>query len=413
MGENKQVVIIGAGISGLICALELERSGYAPLVIEQSDRVGGRVKTDLMDGHLLDHGFQVLLTEYPAAKEYLDLDALNLKRFLPGAIIFRHGKPYKFGDPLRDATFLLPTMLSSIGTLKDKMIVHQLAKRLRQTDLEEIFNREEVTTMEYLISCGFSETIISHFLRPFFAGIFLEPELRTSSRMFEFVYKMFATGYAAIPEKGMHAIPAQLKSRLKKTTFRFNTHVKDIDQGRIHLDGGEVIAADHIVIASGPGSPDQKTSASQDIAWKSSQTLYFKADSTILKAPIIGLIPDKSSLVNHFHYVTDLLGSGHGHLLSATIVRDHDFTGEELIEQAKADLSKHANTGSLEFIKSYVIPRSLPDVRNIRYSPDPEAMRLDGSTTLCGDYLANGSLNGAMESGRVAAEIVAGRLKKG
>ena len=114
MGDNKQVVIIGAGVSGLICAIELEKAGYAPLIIEQSDRPGGRVKTDIVSGHVLDHGFQVLLTEYPAAREYLDLDALDLKRFLPGAIIFRDGKPFKFGDPLRDATFLLPTMIRQL-----------------------------------------------------------------------------------------------------------------------------------------------------------------------------------------------------------------------------------------------------------------------------------------------------------
>jgi hypothetical protein len=114
--------------------------------------------------------------------------------------------------------------------------------------------------------------------------------------------------------------------------------------------------------------------------------------------------------VNHFHYVSDVLGTTGRPCLSATIVRDHDLSGEALINKVRSDLSKHARTGPLEFIKSYVIPRALPDVRNLRYSPDPQAMQLDASTTLCGDYLANGSLNGAMESGRMAAKIVVGGL---
>lgn len=408
MKKDKQVVIIGAGISGLVCAIELEQAGFHPVIIEKASRAGGRVKTDRVNGFILDHGFQVLLTAYPAAQKYLDLEALDLKRFLPGAVIMKDGKPHKFGDPLRASTFLLPAVFSSIGSLKDKMIVHRLANRLKKANLEAIFGREETTTLSYLEEQGFSDRIISQFLRPFFAGIFLDTELRTSSRMFEFVYKMFATGYAAVPRKGMEAIPGQLAGRLKQTNWKFNTNVKQIDGQKIYLEGGESIHADQIIMATDPSRFFHSVN-SDGVSWKSCQTLYFRAPESILGKPIIGLIPDRSSLVNHFHYVSDLLGADGGHLLSATVVRDHELDQKHLIRQVEEDLAKHANINSLEFIKLFDLPRSLPDIRNLCYAPKPERMRLTDSAITCGDFLANGSLNAAMESGRIAAEMIIGR----
>ena len=81
--KNTKIAIIGAGISGLIAALRLEKDGFSPIIYEKSDRAGGRVKTDIVDGYQLDHGFQVLLTAYPAAQKYLNLERKNrLKTFL-------------------------------------------------------------------------------------------------------------------------------------------------------------------------------------------------------------------------------------------------------------------------------------------------------------------------------------------
>ena len=81
--KEYKIHIIGAGISGLIAARVLEDSGFNPVIIEATDRAGGRVKTDILNGFQLDHGFQVLLTSYPAAQKYLDFEALDLQLFLP------------------------------------------------------------------------------------------------------------------------------------------------------------------------------------------------------------------------------------------------------------------------------------------------------------------------------------------
>ena len=161
------------------------------MVIEASDRVGGRVKTDRIDGYQLDHGFQVLLTAYPAVQKYLDYDALELQKILPGASIFKGGHQKIIGDPLRCISLLFPTLLSGIGNLSDKVKILKLNQKLKNKSMSAIFSETEQSTLAYLTDFGFSKEIISDFFKPFFSGIFLETQLETSSRMFEFVYKMF------------------------------------------------------------------------------------------------------------------------------------------------------------------------------------------------------------------------------
>ena len=403
--KGYKIVIIGAGVSGLISAFELERAGYAPIIVDKSDRVGGRVRTDIVDGFVLDHGFQVLLTEYPAARKYLDLEALDLKKFHSGAVIFRDGKGSKFGDPMRHSSFLFPTMLSSAGTLSDKVKVYRLAELLKKKDLHTIFRAEEQSTIDYLQNFGFSKKLIEQFFRPFFAGIFLESDLHTSSRMFEFVYKMFSTGYAAIPSKGMQSIPDQLQGKLRNTSFLLGKSVKSVSENTIDFNDGQSMQADRIIIATDPSSIlGNSKHATQH--WKGCTTLYFAALESQIKAPLIGLIPAKESLANHFHYVTDILGPKDKHLLSVTVVKPNNLNDHLLIEQVKEDLKNHAGISGLKFLKLYHIPRSLPGVQNVRYAPEKNAMKISQHLFLAGDFLANGSLNAAMESGNAAAELV-------
>ena len=124
--KDYKIHIIGAGLSGLIAARVLENHGYYPVAIEATDRVGGRVKTDIIDGYQLDHGFQVLLTAYPAVQKYLDYEALDLQPFLPGASIFKANKQKIIGDPLRNLPLLFPTLLSGIGSVSDKLKILKL-----------------------------------------------------------------------------------------------------------------------------------------------------------------------------------------------------------------------------------------------------------------------------------------------
>lgn len=159
--KDYKIHIVGAGISGLIASQTLEKAGFSPTIIESSEAVGGRVKTDLVDGYQLDHGFQVLLTSYPAAQKFLDYEALELQNFLPGASIFSDGKENQIGDPLRDFSLLFPTVFSSLIPLSDKIKILQLNLKLKAKSIADIFNEEEKITLHYLKDFGFSDQVIS------------------------------------------------------------------------------------------------------------------------------------------------------------------------------------------------------------------------------------------------------------
>lgn len=398
-----RIHIIGAGVSGLIAAQVLENSGFCPVILEATERVGGRLKTDIVDTYQLDHGFQVLLTSYPAAQKYLDFDALELQRFLPGASIFRE-KQTIIGDPLRDISLLVPTLFSGVGSIKDKMKVLSLNAKLKKKTIPEIFSTSEKTTKAYLEDFGFSKEIITDFFKPFFSGIFLEPFLETSSRMFEFVYKMFGEGHAALPKSGIEAIPKQLHQRLRCTEIKFNTHIASVQEGEILLTSGASITTDFTIIAT-DASQLLKNFMSTPVKWKSCDTLYFETQSRIISKALIGLLPESNTLINNIFYHTSIPTSTKPdhELLSVTVVKSHKLSNEALIKRVEEELKHYCGISITRFIKQYTIPKALPQLHDLQYEMAPSETRLTSSIFLAGDTQLNGSLNAAMIAGERAA----------
>ena len=406
--KSPSIHIIGGGISGLIAARVLEEHGLSATIIEATDRLGGRVKTDVVDGYSLDHGFQVLLTAYPAAKKYLDFDALELQEFLPGSAIFKNGKQKIIGDPLRNLSLLLPTLFSGIGTVNDKLKILALNRRLRKKSIQNIFAEKEQTTRAYLKEIGFSEAIITNFFTPFFSGIFLENKLETSSRMFEFVYKMFGEGNAALPKDGIQAIPKQLFEKLKSTTFIFNTKVKSVENGSIKLESGETLKSNFTIIAT-QASGLVSNLKNQATLWKSCDTLYFEVAKREIKKPLIGLIAMHNALINNIFYHTSLQTSATAtkELLSVTVVDKQNLTNKQLVTEVQKELKELCNIDSCTFIKQYNIPMALPNLQDIQYEMLPSETRLTETIFLAGDTQLNGSLNAAMIAGeRAALEVI-------
>uniref|UniRef100_UPI003F6CA097 FAD-dependent oxidoreductase n=1 Tax=Polaribacter sp. TaxID=1920175 RepID=UPI003F6CA097 len=334
-----KIHIIGAGISGLIAAQVLENHGYHPTIIEVTDKVGGRVKSDIIDDYILDHGFQVLLSSYPAAQKYLDYKALDLQELLPGATIFKNGKTQTIGDPLRSFSMLFPTLLSTIGNFSDKRKILQLNTLLKKKKIAAIFKEDEKTTLQYLQDFGFSNDIMTKFFKPFFSGIFLENQLETSSRMFEFVYKMFGEGKAVLPKGGIQEISNQLKDKLKNTSFVFNQNVKEVLDSKIIL-GDESEIKTHITIIATEASALISNLKNQETSWKSCHTFYFETNTKIINKPLIGLVADDNALINNIFYHTSIAtkSKGNKELLSVTVVKEHNLNELDLVLKVTEDL---------------------------------------------------------------------------
>ena len=409
MKDKETIYIIGAGVSGLIAAYELEQEGYHPIIIEQTDEVGGRVKTIHEKGYALDLGFQVLLSAYPLAKKYLDLDALELHKLESGALIYVNDKTYRIGDPMRNWKMLFPTIFSDIGSISDKLKVLKLNNRLKRKSIPEIFESRETTTLQYLIEFGFSPKIIERFFKPFFAGIFLESNIQTSSRMFEFVYKMFGEGYATIPKLGIGEISNQLKNKLHNTEFMFNCEVKDITYDKIFMVSGENLPHDGVIIATNTTSIIRSHKVS-DMKWKACMCLYFEVDQTNIPANTIALIADSGNYANNLYAYTDAKTGNT--ILSVTALEHMNKTDAEIIENIIAEVKKYTGALKVDFIHHYRIKQALPDIQNLKMTLQPGENQVMDNIFIAGDALMNGSLNAAMESGRIAAKSLLEKRKE-
>ncbi|MBI0398285.1 NAD(P)/FAD-dependent oxidoreductase [Cyclobacterium marinum] len=405
--SEKSVYIIGAGISGLVAAIELEKVGYFPVILEASDGIGGRVKTVEAYGYLLDQGFQVLLTAYPELSRYLDLDKLNLKKFKPGAIIFEGGEgSFAVHDPLRNPLKLFSMAFSKVGTVWDKYKMYALTKELKEKSIEEIFDSPQQTTLAYLEGYGFSKRIVHNFFKPFFSGIFLEDKLSTSSAMFEFVFKMFGEGYAAIPQKGMGEISQQLYSQLEHTQVRFQTKVSSIEKNTIHLESGNQLTADQIIIATAPNEIIGK----EILKYNKVTNLYFTLQQSFIGKPMIGLVPDEQYLINNFVFMTDVsksYSSDGRALLSVSIIKDVEGIDslENMIAKELEALTG-INANHFEHVKTFSIDKALPILSEVKNTLPLQHVKLYDNVYLAGDHLLNGSINAAMTSGRLAAKTL-------
>ena len=395
---KEKVVIIGAGVSGLICALELEKRGFAPVIVDEQNEVGGRLQTEKINGFTLDRGFQVLLTAYPAVREYLDLNKLNLQYFKPGAAVFKDNRFSVLGDPLRDSSFLLPTLRFSHGNLMDKIKIWRLSNELKGQSLERIFQKPSQTTLEYLKARGFSSNIIDSFFKPFYAGIFLEEDLATSSRMFEFVFKMFAEGYASLPTGGIQEIALQLKSNLTKTTFMLGQKVTSIGAERVVLSNGEELDFDKLVLAS-----YRQDDPSEQQKWNACFNFYFETEDIKLHPALIGLNANGKGYINNFSFIQNDSGKSG---ISVTVVKTFEGSPEALAATLEEELWTIYGINAKRLIQYYQIPYALPKHETCTYEVDEESMVLSPNKIVCGDALSNSSLNAAMLSGAKAASLI-------
>jgi phytoene dehydrogenase-like protein len=407
-----RVVVVGAGMAGLCCALKLQEMGIPCTVLEASDAPGGRIRTDKVDGFLLDRGFQVLLTAYPEARRLLSFQALKLRTFSPGALIRMDGKFRRIADPYRQPWTLPATLFSPVGNLKDKLRIARLRRHVLTGSIEDIFQRPETSALDALLEFGFSDRMIGSFFRPLFGGIFLETDLATSSRMLEFVFRMFSQGKAALPAAGMGAIPQQLAARLpagSAGTVRLGARVEALGEGEVHLVGGERIPATAVVLATEAPEAARLLPGLHPPGFHGTACLYFAADQAPLSKALLVLNGEGRGPVDNFcvpSAVAPSYAPAGKSLVSATVVGAAEANEKDLESEVRRHLVSWFGpvVESWRHLRTYRIPLALP----ARSSLEPAALpvRRRPGLYLCGDHRETPSLQGAMVSGRRAAEAV-------
>lgn len=405
------IVVVGAGLAGLACAKRLYDCGVSCVVLEAADAVGGRVRTDVVEGFRLDRGFQLYLTSYPEGRRVLDYDKLKLQEFVPGALVRAKGKFHRVVDPRREPFAGLRSAFNPVGTTRDKLRLVTLKQACDRFDDESVGDSPDTTTREYLEKdIGFTPSFFTTLLTPFFGGVFLDPSLTTSARFFRFVFRMFASGPGALPELGMQQIPEQLAAGLPAGTVRLNAPVDRIEPGRVVLSSGEVVNAKAVVVAVDGNAAARLTQGKVEApTWNGNVTLYFAADKSPIGEPILAVNGEGSGVVNTVAVLSDVspaYAPPGASLISVAIVGAPKVGDVELEAQVRSQLSGWYGDAvrGWRLLRIDRIPHALPTQEPGKLQPWRRSTRLTDHVFVCGDHRDNASIDGALTSGYRAAQ---------
>ncbi|MFB7755747.1 FAD-dependent oxidoreductase, partial [Streptomyces sp. NPDC056121] len=246
------MVVVGAGIAGLACAADLQAAGLQVKVLEASDGVGGRMRSDRVDGFVIDRGFQVFNTAYPQVQRRLRLRDLRLRPFTPGMQVHTDTGKIALYDPMRRPDALGGLRRQSVMSARDALALGAMSVRDMLLPASMLKHGGERTTRSALRRAGVSESFTEDVLRPFVSGIFLEDELETSSRVFHLVWRSMLRGTLCLPTDGIEAVPRMLADGLSDATVSLETPVAQLTDCGVMTAAGTSVSARAVVVAAGP-----------------------------------------------------------------------------------------------------------------------------------------------------------------
>ena len=406
MGEQR-VIVVGAGVAGLRCAQVLAAAGVEPVVLEASDRVGGRIATDEIDGHLIDRGFQLLNPSYPQAARALDLGALDLCSFAPGLTVSDGQTALRLSDPIRRPLEALATLRALPGSLRGRIALGLLLGRLRAGQLRQVLADDDAPAARWLAARGVDATVVADVLRPFLAGVLLEDQLASSGHLVALLLRSFVAGLPGVPAAGMAAIPAQMAAGLPEGAIRLGSPVVSVTADHVRTPV-EKVDADAVVVATAmheaAGLLWTAPRPSQSVTtWWFSTTEPGGGGSTLVADRDGGVLVNALEMTSA---APSYAPAGRRLFAASALGFVDDLAGEAVVRERLGALTGVPTSG-LEVVAVSVIERALPSM------PPPLELRppieVDG-VLLAGDHVATPSIQGAMASGERAARLVLGRL---
>ncbi len=426
---SPRILIVGAGLAGLTCAKQLNQARQRVQIFEADDGVGGRVRTDHVAGFTLDRGFQVLFTAYPSVRRHLDLKALQLHAFQPGASIAAGGKLYAVTDPFRDRHLghLAATVTNPLINFGDKLRVTSLRSDVLQRTVPDIFQQnpdQDRTTFEELQQRGFSpDGFIAQFIRPFYGGIFLNRDLHTSARMFLFTFKMLSEGDTVLPAAGIGAIAEQLAAALPPDAIHVASPVRAVEMraGRavgVRLADGTLVEGDAVILAVpapqveglvGVRSAAAITPVPVTCVYFASSQSFYSGARIVLNAAADGYINNVTQLTN----VAPGYAPDGQHLLACVVLGAVPTDDATVYAACRADLARifpAASDSDLQPLAIYRIPMAQFDQPAGIFARMPTNSTEIPGLFLAGEYTESSSIHGAMHSGEKAAKAVLSAL---
>ncbi len=404
MVKDADVIIVGAGLAGLRAAIEVANAGLSVIVLEREMAVGGRMRTSVVNGFRLDHGFQVVLSAYPELKRIPGLNHRRWRAFASGARVRSNGAFFDFMDPRKhpESVFsMLRSPLCSIFDLTRLLLFVATAPRSEP-------QLDGVSIGELLRKQGFSDRFTRSFLRPFLRGVTLDAMLMCDAGPARFYLRCFSTGDAVLPPNGIQGLPEHLASLLGSAHIRLGTGVKEISAKRVVLENGETLTCDQVVCATDTLSAAALKGPEQTMPHNGCVTLYFGADRAPFAEPLLVLNGDDGP-ISHLAVLTNVEPSyapANRALISVTLVGNSERSSEtELLSRVTSQLREWygPQVEQWEYLARYNLPNALPG----RPRVGSGWIEREG-ILFAGDYLSYPSQNGALAAGRRAGEAIVG-----
>ena len=405
MGEQKDVVVVGAGLAGLVAALDLTAAGMDVVVLDRADRVGGRVATDHLDGYVLDRGFQVLNTSYPQVRRRLDLAAMGARRLSAGALVRYDGRLRRIGNPLREPKALPGQLAHHLLSPVDLARLGRYSARAGMRSAAHLSCARDVSAAEAFREAGLGGAPTDRFLAPFLSGVLLEDGLVTTRRYVDLVWRSFVRGESILPADGMGAIGVQLAAALPAGVVRLGQDVSAIRADGVDVSDGPmsaravVIAADPRTAAGLLGRPAP--------SMRSVTTFYFSSEESPLDEPTIVLDGERSGPVINTVILTAVNPAfappGRALISASALGLDAD----------EADVRRHlahlygTSTTSWDLVSRVPVPDALPALEPGQPLNQGSSI---GDVFVAGDHRMTPSIQGAMASGTAVARAVRGHL---
>ncbi|WP_370963933.1 NAD(P)/FAD-dependent oxidoreductase [Amycolatopsis sp. cg9] len=404
--HETDVVVIGAGLAGLAAARRLHEAGLECAVLEAGDDVGGRVRTDVVDGFRLDRGFQVLNPAYPAIRRLVDVGALRLGRFWRAVRVADDDRVSLLGHPLDAPKALRDVAARRYLSAKDLVALGTLSARVAAGPARAIVRGDDGTTADVLSGAGLSDRAVATVLRPFLSGVFLEAELSTSARFFQLVWRSFLRSAPSLPAGGMGELPRQLARHLPAGSLHTGTPVERIGPGEVRTAGGDVWTARTVVVATDGTTASQLVDGVAEPLWNGVTTWYFAPDERPSREPVIMVDARGGPVVNTavLSEVCPSYAPPGAALVSASALTP---LAEPEVRRALGRMYR-ADATRWPLVGRYEIPHALPAMP----APHPirREVRWGEGIYVCGDHRDTSSLQGALASGgRTARAVLADR----
>ena len=416
------VVVVGAGIAGLLCAATLTERGFRVEVLEASDGIGGRIRTDVIDGHRCDRGFQLINPAYPAAQRYLDLEALQLGTFDAGVAVAGPHGPRVVGDPIRAAGHLPRTVVSGyLRPLELLRLARWSGPALGR--VSTLLGGPDSSLADSLDRAGVTGRLRSEILGPFLTGVLAEGVGSTSATFGRLLIRSFLLGVPGVPAAGMAAIPEQLAAKLA-TPVRLHarvTSVADATGGpRVQTEAVGTFRPRAVVVATDPTTAGRLLPITAP-KMKGLTTYWFSTPEAPLSVNLLlveGGGRGAGAVVNTAvmsHAAPSYAPAGR-HLVQATTLRPDDQREVQVREvqvrerEVRAQLSRmyRSSTSGWDLLVRHDIDRALPEQLPPLQHRRP--VGLGGGLFVAGDHRDTASIQGALVSGRRAANAVSAAL---